>query len=274
MMKYCCLFIFLIMISLNSFCNFNLQDTIFNQTGANGLKQGWWEKYYPNGNLMYRGYFKNDKPAGELQRYFESGNLKALIHFNEKGDYASAKLYYEDGTLASEGFYHNLKKDSVWKYYSYYDHTLKSSETYKDGIKQGLECHYYPNGKYFDKIEWKNNVKDGGWEQFFEDGNFRLRGGYANGKLSGDFYVYYPNNIPMVKGHYTNDMREGKWIYYNQDGTVNNEVLFVSGKAQNEKELSEQQQEYFKKIEQNIGKITEPDANEFFQRNRDNDYDY
>ena len=274
MMKYCSLFVFMIVVSINNISIFGQQDTIFNQTDASGLRQGWWKKYYPNGNLMYQGYFKNDKPTGEMKRYFESGNLKALLQFNEKGDYAFAKLYYDNESIASEGYFHNMKKDSVWKYYSFYDHTLKSSETYKDGIKQGPECHYYPTGKMFDKIEWKNNVKDGNWNQYFEDGSFRLRGGYSRGKLSGDFYVYYPKNVPMVKGHYTNDTREGKWIYYNEDGSVNNEIVYANGQPQNEKDLTEKQQEYFKKIEKNIGKYTDPDPNDFFQRDRNNANDY
>lgn len=249
-------------------------DTIFNQTNSKGLKQGYWKKYYPNGNIMYKGYFKNDKPAGELRRYYESGSLKVIMQFNEKGDFASVKMYYENGTLTSDGFYFNSKKDSVWNYYSFYDKKLKSTETYKNGIRQGLTLQYYPGGECFEKTMWNNNLKDGTWEQYFEDGTLRLKATYLKGKLSGNFIVYYSKDKPMVKGKYVNDVREGKWIYYTEDGLVNQEISYIYGQPENEQELTEKQQEFFRNIEKNIGRISEPDINDFVPGYRNNSNEY
>src|SRR5512145_3400788 len=78
-------------------------DTIFNQTDANNLKQGYWKKSYPNGKLMYKGYFKNNKPVGEMRRFFESGSVKAILNYDNNGEYARARLYYEGGQLAARG---------------------------------------------------------------------------------------------------------------------------------------------------------------------------
>ena len=96
-------------------------DTVFNQVDKKGRKQGWWKKYYDNGNLKYTGFFKNDKPAGVLKRYFESGNLKAVMNFDSLNNRSEINIYYENGTLAAHGYYNGTKKDSLWKYYSYYD---------------------------------------------------------------------------------------------------------------------------------------------------------
>ncbi|MFO7655721.1 MAG: toxin-antitoxin system YwqK family antitoxin [Bacteroidales bacterium] len=265
---------FMIMYTLISFSNHSFQDTIFNQTDAKGLKQGFWKKYYPNGNLMYMGFLKNDKPVGEMKRYYESGGLKALMHFNEKGDYASVKRYYEDGTLASDGYYHNSEKDSTWNYYSYYDKKIKSSETFKNGIMHGYQYHYFPSGEVFEKTRWNNNKKDGIWEQFFEGGKPRLKATYKNGELIGSFIVYFPTGMPMLAGFYANNKREGKWVYYDENGKVSHEISYINGYAQNVEELDEQQQEYFREIEENIGRFTEPDPNTFFQKNRNSEYEY
>lgn len=241
----------------------SLQDTIFNQTGPNGLKQGYWKKYYPNGNLMYVGFFKDGKPAGEMKRYFESGNLQADMQFNKQGNYAGAKIYYEDGTLASDGFYANSKKDSIWDYYSYYDQKLKSRETYKNGLKDGYSWNYYPDGTVFEQTMWKHGLKDGIWKQFYQDGSLRLNANWAGGKLTGDYLVYYNNGNPMVVGLYKDDKREGTWEYYNENGSRNQEIVYADGKPMNKQELTRQQQEFFDKIEKNIGKIREPDINDF-----------
>jgi antitoxin component YwqK of YwqJK toxin-antitoxin module len=240
------------------------QDTVLNQTDSKGLKQGYWKKYYTNGSLMYQGYFKDDKPVGEMKRYFESGNLKAILIFDEKEDYSSVSIFYENGTLASEGFYAGSVKDSIWSYYSYYDTQLKSRETYKKGMKHGFSWEYYPDGRCFEKTEWKNNQKNGIWEQYFEDGSLRLNGQYIHGKLTGNFIVYYSKGHPMVIGGYKDNKREGSWKYFNDNGSMNYEIRYADGHPLNEKELTRQQQEFFRIIERNIGMYREPSPADFF----------
>src|SRR4030043_1088029 len=266
-MKYYYLILFMALFSFSSVAGQNEQDTIFNQTSSKGLKQGYWKKYYPNGNLMYKGCFKDDKPTGEMKRYFESGNLKAILIFDEKTGYSKARIFYEDGTLASAGYYSGSNKDSIWNYYSYYDRKLKSGETYKNGVKHGFAYEYYPGGSCFEKTQWMNNLKNGIWEQYFEDGSLRLKGSYTNGKLTGGFIAYYSNDRPMVKGIYENDKREGNWVYFNENGTVNQEIVYSDGRPRNEKELTTQQQEFFRMIEENIGKLREPEPADFYPRN-------
>ena len=63
----------------------NLADTIWNQLDPSGKKYGWWKKYYPDGTLMYKGFFNNDSPRGMLIRYFENGKKKALMEFSDDG---------------------------------------------------------------------------------------------------------------------------------------------------------------------------------------------
>lgn len=240
-------------------------DTVFNKVDENGLKHGYWKKYYPNGNLFYSGFFKDDKPVGILKRYYESGSLKAIMNFDNTGTYAKTKLYYEDGQLAAEGYYCNSVKDSLWKYYSYYDRTIISDERYKKGIKSGLSHKYYPNGNITEKTEWKDNVRNGVWEQYYEDGSQRLKGSYIRGKLSDDFIVYYPDGSLQIKGHYLEGKRHGKWIYYDESENVNFEVNFIYGKAENEEALTRKQQEYFQKMDKNIGRFKDPEPEDFFQ---------
>ena len=111
-------------------------------------------------------------------------------------------------------------------------------------------------------------MKDGIQEQYFEDGSVRLKAKYIQGKLTGNFLVYYSNGRPMVKGRYENDKREGDWMYFNENGSVNQAISYSGGKVLNEEELTRQQQEFFRKIEKNIGKFREPVPADFFSGNR------
>jgi antitoxin component YwqK of YwqJK toxin-antitoxin module len=238
-------------------------DTVFNQTDVKNLKQGYWKKNYPNGKLMYKGFFKDNKPVGEMRRYFESGALKAILNYDNKGDYAHARLFYEDGKLAAEGRYFNSLKDSTWLYYSYYDKSLTARESYLKGARDGMIVSFYNNGDISEKIEWKSDKKSGIWEQYFKGNILRLRGFFIDNKLQGEFLVNYENGKPYVKGRYLNDQRNGKWTFFKEDGAVETELEFLLGRAANEDKLEEEQQEFFRIIDENQGKFEEPDETDF-----------
>ena len=56
-------------------------DTTWNQTDALGQKQGHWKKYDPDGNMIYRGYFKDGKPVGRMERYYADGTRRAELTY-------------------------------------------------------------------------------------------------------------------------------------------------------------------------------------------------
>jgi antitoxin component YwqK of YwqJK toxin-antitoxin module len=257
--------LFLIVLFLASvFHTVNAQtDTVFNQTDAKNLKQGWWKKNYPDGQMMYKGYFKDNKPVGEMRRYFESGSLMAILQYDSKGEYIHAKMWYDGGQLAAEGWYFNSVKDSTWKYYSYYDQSLTSMETYQKGIRNGAMVHFYKNGEVSEKIEWKNDKKEGPWEQYFNGKILKLKGFYVNGQLNGSFVVNFEDGTPFVSGNYLNDQRHGKWTFYNEDGTVNMVLDYVNGKTADTDKLNDKQEELFRMIDENQGKFEEPDETNF-----------
>ena len=238
-------------------------DTLFNQTDARNLKQGWWKRSYPNGMLMYKGYFKDNKPAGIMKRFYETGELKAVLNYDNRGEYAHARLFYADGQLAAEGRYFNSLKDSTWDYYSYYNHALTAREEYAKGLRNGLTQHFFSNGDPSEKIFWVNNKKEGPWEQFFISNGIKLKGFFHEGKLQGDFEVNYESGKPYLKGSYRNDLREGQWIFYKEDGSVDMELTYINGKTPNEDKLDDKQQELFRMIDENQGKFEEPDETNF-----------
>lgn len=238
-------------------------DTLFNQSDGQGLKQGWWKKNYPNGKLLYKGFFKDDKPVGTMYRYYETGPVKAILDYDAQSVYARARLYYEDGQLAAQGVFYNSLKDSTWSYYSYYDKTLTATEEYQKGLRHGMMVNYYNNGIISEVLDWKNNRKDGVWEQYYQTGALKMKGFYVNNKLEGDFLVYDEAGKPYLKGYYSNDLRQGKWTFFKEDGSIEAEMEYVNGKSLNTQELTEKQQELFRTIDANEGKFEEPDENNF-----------
>ncbi len=52
-----------------------------NQYNDNGLKESYWEEYYINGELYYKGNYINGKQHGYFERYYDNGQLKEKIYY-------------------------------------------------------------------------------------------------------------------------------------------------------------------------------------------------
>ncbi len=80
------------------------------------------------------------------------------------------KLYYKNGKPAAEGWYVNQEKDSVWTYYSEFDGSVRIREEYLAGKLDGKVKSYYASGEISEEVEWKQDVKEGSWMQYYENG--------------------------------------------------------------------------------------------------------
>lgn len=255
------LFVFLCMtISLHAVAQDSVvnNDTVFNQTDKQGLKQGFWKVKYENGHIRYEGFFKDGKPSGILKRFYPDGTIQAKMEFSDNGKKAQTTLYYNNGVKAAEGFYVNEKKDSVWKYYSYYNKNLSAVDRFDNGKKNGVCEKYYSDGSLLEELMWKEGVKDGIWNQYFQNGRPKLTGAYKNDKRQGKFTFYYPDGSIETKGAFNKDMMDGSWITYNPNGKVEMTIIYKMGKPQNPEVLEEREKEFFDKIEKNKGKFPEP----------------
>jgi len=235
-------------------------DTIWNQTDKQGRKQGYWRVSYESGKTKYIGFFKDNKPLGEMKRFYDNGVIKAIQFFSD-GKKSRAKLFYQNGELAAEGNFIESLKDSVWKYYSYYDKTLKLEENYIKGSKEGYSKKYYAQNQIAEEIEWHNNLKHGPWKQYYNDGKIKLNANYFNDSRNGSFLTYYPTGKPEMKGTFQNNLMQGEWIYYDETGNVKSKITYINGVAQNAGELQKKEDAYFKLIDENKGKFPEPDEN-------------
>lgn len=234
------------------------QNDTINQVDVHGLKQGYWQKHYPNGKLMYKGCFSNGKPVGEMHRYYETGELKAIMKFKPASEKVYTEFYYDDGEKAGEGYYVQNRKDSLWTYYSYYTGTITSTEMYVNGVKHGFEKKYYSKGQVSEEIEWSQNMKHGAWNQYFEDGTVKLKTSYSYNNLNGPYKFYWPNGNIYIIGNFVDNKQHGIWSFFTDDGKKKSEIIYNNGKSENEEEIIARDQEFFKMVEENMGKFEDP----------------
>lgn len=205
--------------------------TQVNQTDASGQRQGKWQKSYPNGKLMYEGYFKDGEPAGEWTRYYEGGQVKAKIQYDQNSDTASVVLFDPHGKKMAEGAYVDEKRAGKWQFYS--DNRKVSEETFNEGVKHGISRTYYPTGEVLEESEWQNGQQTGSYRVFFKDGTPYMQCKYSNGKRNGLCLSYHPNGRVELEAYYSGNLRDKEWKYYNKEGEVKYTLKYDQGNLLN-----------------------------------------
>ncbi len=125
---------------------------------------------YKPGIFKIQKFFLIDYKAYLVEKYYSDDKGR------KQGKYTS---YFKDGVLKLEGIYKDDLKYGPWKTYK------KMPFISMDSIN---------NSTYLFTMEYyKNNVKEGRFKQFFEDGKVYGEGFYKAGKLFGESKWYYRN---------------------------------------------------------------------------------
>ncbi|HXB10372.1 MAG TPA: toxin-antitoxin system YwqK family antitoxin [Bacteroidia bacterium] len=197
-----------------------------NRVDKMGRKQGMWEQKYPNGNIRYKGRFKDDKPTGVFKYYYEANDsLRILAIYSDNGKVSRVHEYYPSGALASTGKYVDQQKDSVWKIYDPIQ-KLRHKDQYVNGKREGKSIIFFPDGNILESKSWHNGLENGKWQQFFDNGELKLDGNYVNGKVEGVVNFYNADGKLEISGTYRNDVRDGKWTYYDDAGRAKDSMSF------------------------------------------------
>lgn len=151
-----------------------------------GMKNGLFTIYYYDGNKELEGEHFNNEYVGELKSYNTDGSLRMV-------------MVYENGVEKSKRFV-----NSVNDYY-YDDGVMERTETFVNGVKDGLVKEWYPN------YEWV----------FEEEYDAKLQ--------RKEVYKTLKNYIVKMEGHYKQGKKHGVFNYYSEDGTLKESVEYNMG---------------------------------------------
>ncbi len=244
---------------VSSACFTGLAQDQINISDAKGLKQGHWIKKYPNDNIMYEGYFKDNHPVGEFKRYNEDKTLLSVLIYSNDGKQADALIYHPNGNIASKGKFINQLKEGKWQFYSkIYKGYLITEEMYSGNIKNGLSVSFYADSTIYERVTFVKGKKHGDWIQYHKNGKVSLKSTFLNGKLNGKFEVWYENGAIEFSGQYKNDARDGKWLIFNKDGSVKYKIEYKDGVTK-DREMDIDESDFMDSLEKNKGKISDPE---------------
>lgn len=85
---------------------------------------------------------------------------------------------------------------------------------------------FYENQQKKMEGTYKNDLRNGSWKAWYEDGTLWSEGEYNNGKRSGLGIAYHENGKKYIEGMYREDARVGIWQFYDTSGMLIKEVNF------------------------------------------------
>lgn len=229
-----------------------------NRSDENGLRQGPWEKTYPDGTLMYRANFLDGKPVGEMLRYHPGGKLMAWVVYDAEGVNGKGELFDENGLKVAEGCYIGSDKTGEWRFYNSKGDLL-TKENYKNNLKDGESRSYYQSGRPASLRMWRAGVLHGAEIIWYPSGSKRLTASYEDGELHGAYTVYYENGHQEVFGRYNKGKMDGPWFFLDFFGKEEYRLNYKNGVADEQELLERREDERFREFEKNRGKIKDPE---------------
>ena len=151
----------------------------------NGLKAGFWVKYFDNGQLYSKGHYKSNKLDGVWIYNHRNGQLHKKFHYKNNKVDGTFVNYYKNGNLHFKVNYNNDLKNGSW-------------------IK------YWNNGQLGEKGNYKNNKREGSWVYYWDSGKLSSKGKYKNDKKEG-YWITYGFDKEVVK-QYSGTYKNGKKI--------------------------------------------------------------
>ncbi len=169
----------------------------------NNNKHGPHVYYYSDGNKKLERYYKDGRIHGKEIAYLRKGHIhytntydEGILHgetiiMNEKDNLISRRLHYKYGKLhgTQEVYFKGIKT-----------HTID----YQNGLKDGIESKYDLEGKLMARIQWKQDKKNGNYNEYHSNGGLRFVCQFCDDVLNGPLIEIDTNGKQISRKTYVN----------------------------------------------------------------------
>lgn len=213
-----------------------------NRTDKNGLMQGDWKEFYPNGGIKSERTYKDDLIHGYYKEYDNRGRLVvtmlydngAIVKSNveDQPDIEIVTKHDENGKITYSGPYRNNipvgihrdfgKDGKITNSYVYNDNGLLLSEGIIDeaGNRNGKWKDYYPDKKIQAEGQYTDNRRSGQWKFYNINGKVEQTGSFNAGRPDGLWNWYYESGALLREEEYFQGQRDGLSTEYSETGEV------------------------------------------------------
>ncbi|GHN02556.1 hypothetical protein WSM22_40450 [Cytophagales bacterium WSM2-2] len=169
------------------------------------LKDGFYKKWYPNGQLNLDGSYENNRKAGDWKVYYDDGALQETAHFVNDSLDGKLETFFKSGKKSSESVYSRNKRN-------------------------GQVTVWYENGQIAEQFLTKDDRKDGPGLFFYSNGKKKFEAEFTNDDFNGTYTEYLDNGTLFKQGHYKSGLKHGTWIKNNGDGELFCQEEYDNGK--------------------------------------------
>ena len=199
-----------------------------NRLVGDGLKQGEWIEFYPDGTIKNEVTYRNDLMHGYYKEYNNRGIL-------------TLTMLYDNGIIVEESVDDKPDIEIVNKYDN--NGNLIFSGPYKEGIAVGIHREYDNNGSVISSFIYNDNGikvsegivdeegnRQGDWKNFYENGSVRETGSYSANRRTSLWRFFNEKGETEQLGSYRNGREDGRWVWYYDDGSVLRDEEYFQGK--------------------------------------------
>ncbi len=198
-----------------------------NQFDEQGKRHGVWKKTFEGSSqIRYEGAFGHGKEIGVFNYYCSNCEDMPMIvkTFNEDDNIAHIQYLTKKGKLVSEGKMLGKNRIGEWVYYHEKANSVMTKEEYVDGKLDGLTITYYLNKNKTEEIAYKNGIREGINNYYSPDGVLLKKLQYKNDQLEGPAYYYDAHGNVVIEGNYKKDKKHGHWKYFEEGKLVKEEI--------------------------------------------------
>lgn len=197
-------------------------------TDLNGLRQGVWKEYYETGELRSKGSYKNSITVGKWEFYFPNKTIEISGRYNNKGRKEGEWIwYYPNGEILLSENWLNGELDGPYIEYDEEGEILAQGE-YLEGAEEGEW--FYRNNQTIEKGKYFDGMRIGTWKIWFPNGNLAFEIEYDQDLYNGKYIAYWENGMRRITGKYEAGVPVGVWEKYDETGTVHLTTIYKNGK--------------------------------------------
>ena len=202
-------------------------DTTINKFDAKGNKTGLWKE--KKEAFEFEGYYANGLKQGMWTSYFPDGVVQSIDNYVFGKLNGPSIQLKQGGMLKVQSRYKNDILDGLYREFN--GSRADKEMTYKDGKLNGTKKIFYMNGKVMEEGDFLSNQRNGLTKWFTEEGKISLEYNYIYGSLEGIQKSYYKDGLLNSETTYKNNFMEGQYNEFFEDG----KTLKLSGNYSNDK---------------------------------------
>jgi antitoxin component YwqK of YwqJK toxin-antitoxin module len=147
-----------------------------------GFRHGPEKRWFSGTKIRSEQTYIDDELHGEAKTYFPNGRLSKRGHYHRGDRVGLWTEWTEKGPIQSETTFKKGLMDGARRFF-YENEQLKSEHHYRIGIIHGPSKGYFPNGKRRFKGRYGDNVRQGTWIAYDENGRVVKTESFVDGKL-------------------------------------------------------------------------------------------